>query len=179
MQVQRELERLRLWLLQNSQTGKRHTNSRYSVVGNEAELEQLILHTRLSLEADMFATRVLKIGFSLLALCGALAVWSLPAQAGSSPGTWRNGMVAGPITVGYYGADGRYYREGRRSGRRGYVREHRRPSRDYGDYYAYENPYARPRGYRSRGYRYGYSPEQYWLERREQEFRAYDSQRSR
>ncbi len=115
-------------------------------------------------------------GFAVLALGGSLAT-SAPAEAGSSTGTWRNGMVAGPYGVGYYGPDGRYYREGRRSGRRGYVREYRRAPRHYGGYYVYENPYARPRGYRSRGY--GYAPEWYRREQREREFRAYDSHRSR
>jgi hypothetical protein len=124
----------------------------------------------------MWTAPTLKIYLSVLALCGAPIAWSLPAQAGSSTGTWRDGMVAGPAKVGYYGADGRYYREGRRSGRRGSIRENRRPSRNSGDYYAYENPYAVPHGYRSRGY--GYAPDWYRREQREQEFRAYDSQRS-
>jgi hypothetical protein len=126
----------------------------------------------------MFAARALKIGFSVLAVCGALAAWSLPAQAGSGTGTWRNGMVAGPAGVGYYGFDGRYYGERRRSSRRGYVRENRRPSRSYGGYYVYEDPYAVPRGYGSRGYGYGHAPDWYQLERRERQFRAYDAQRS-
>ena len=111
------------------------------------------------------------------------AVWGsrgvvAPGQSGFQPGNVAQRHGGWSPQVGYYGADGRYYRDGRRSGRRGYVREDRRPSRNYGGYYVYENPYARPRGYRSRGYGYGYSPEQYWLERREQEFRAYNSQRS-
>ena len=48
-------------------------------------------------------------GFAVLALGGSLAT-SAPAEAGSSTGTWRNGMVAGPYGVGYYG--GRGYRSG-------------------------------------------------------------------
>ena len=124
----------------------------------------------------MSAARALKIGFSVFAMCGALAAWSLPAHAGESTGTWRNGMVSGPAGVGYYGSNGGYYVERHRSGRRGYAREYRRPSRGY---YVYEDPYAIPRRYGSRGYGYGYSREQYLLEKRDREYRAYDAHRSR
>ncbi len=127
----------------------------------------------------MLTARALKFGFSVLAVCGALAVGALPAQAGESTGTWRNGMVAGPAGVGYYGSDGVYYVERRRSGRRGYAREYRRPSRSYGGYYVYEDPHAVPHRYGSRGYGYGYAPEAYWREKREREYRAYDAHRSR
>ena len=126
----------------------------------------------------MVTARAFKTGFTALVLCGALAAWSPPAQAGSSTGTWRNGMVAGPAGVGYYGTNDGYYIETRRSGRRGYVREYRRPSRSYGSYYVYEDPYVLPRGYPQRGYGYGYDPESYWRAKREREFRKYDSQRS-
>ena len=127
----------------------------------------------------MSAARALKIGFSVFAMCGALAAWSLPAHAGESTGTWRNGMVAGPAGVGYYGSNGGYYVERPRSGRRGYVREYRRPSRAYGGYSVYEDPYAIPRSYGSRGYGYGYAPDWYLREQREREYRAYDAHRSR
>ncbi len=53
----------------------------------------------------MLTARASKIGFSVLALCEALAAWSLPAKAGSGTGAWRNGMVAGPTGVGHYGPD--------------------------------------------------------------------------
>ena len=47
-------------------------------------------------------------GLAVLALGGAL-VTSAPAEAGSGTGTWRNGMVAGPAGVGYYGGRGYGY----------------------------------------------------------------------
>jgi len=127
----------------------------------------------------MSNVRALKAGLSVLALGGALAAWSLPAQAGSSTGTWRNGMVAGAYGVGYYDPYGRFYGEGRRSGRRGYARETYRVPRSHGGYYVYEDPYAVPYGYHSRGYGYGYAPDWYRREQREREFRAYDQHRSR
>jgi hypothetical protein len=127
----------------------------------------------------MFTARALKTGLSVLALCGAFAAWSLPAEAGSSTGTWRNGMVDGPYGPGYYGPNGEYYGGGRQYRRRGYARESYRVPRHYGGRYVYGDPYAGPRGYRSRGYGYGDAPDWYRLEQREQEFRAYDSQRSR
>ncbi len=52
---------------------------------------------------------VLTAGFAVLALGGALLA-SAPAEAGASTGTWRNGMVAGPRGVGYYGGYGYGYR---------------------------------------------------------------------
>ncbi len=48
---------------------------------------------------------LLTAGFATLALGGALLT-SEPAEAGSRTGTWRNGMVAGPAGVGYYGGYG-------------------------------------------------------------------------
>lgn len=43
-------------------------------------------------------------GLAALALGGAvLASTTNTAEAGASTGTWRNGMVAGPYGVGYYG----------------------------------------------------------------------------
>ena len=42
-------------------------------------------------------------GFVALALSGAAMTAPTPAEAGSSTGRWRNGMVAGPDGVGYYG----------------------------------------------------------------------------
>jgi hypothetical protein len=41
-------------------------------------------------------------GAAVLALGGAM-VTPAPAEAGARTGTWRNGMVAGPYGVGYYG----------------------------------------------------------------------------
>jgi hypothetical protein len=87
----------------------------------------------------------LKTGLIALVLCGAAGAWSPPAQAGESTGTWRNGMVDGPYGPGYYGPDGTYYGDGRRSRRRVYVPEYRRPSRNYEAYYEYDDPYARHR----------------------------------
>ena len=104
----------------------------------------------------MFSDRVLKTGVAFLALSGAVAVWTAPAQAGASTGKWRNGMQMGPAGPGYYGPDGRYYGDGRQQRRRTYTREYYRPQRDYGSYYEYRDPYARPSGYRWRGGGYGY-----------------------
>jgi len=48
---------------------------------------------------------ILTAGFAALTLGGALLA-SAPAEAGARTGTWRNGMVAGPYGVGYYGPYG-------------------------------------------------------------------------
>ena len=109
----------------------------------------------------MLSGRVVRTGLAFLALSGAAAIWSAPVQAGSSTGTWRNGMVDGPYGPGYYGPDGRYYGDGRQQRRRGYARETYRPSRSYGGYYEYRDPYARPSGYRWRG-DYGPRRDRYW-----------------
>jgi hypothetical protein len=109
----------------------------------------------------MFTARILKTGLAIVAISGAVAVWSAPVQAGESTGTWRNGMVAGPYGPGYYGPDGPYYGDGRQQRRRSYSREYYRPSRNYGTYYEYRDPYARPSGYRWRG-GYGYRSDPYW-----------------
>lgn len=87
----------------------------------------------------MFPSRTLKAVLGALALGGAVLAWSVPAEAGASTGTWRNGMVAGPYGVGYYGgyrpAFGGYY--GRSYGYYGSYR----PA-----YYGYGyRPYYRPR----------------------------------
>jgi hypothetical protein len=50
-------------------------------------------------------------GLGALALGAAVLISAAPAEAGSSTGTWRNGMVAGPYGAGYYGPARRpYYR---------------------------------------------------------------------
>ena len=54
-----------------------------------------------------------------LALGAALVVSSVPATAGARTGTWRNGMVAGPLGVGYYAGYRPYYH-----GYRPYYRRH-------------------------------------------------------
>jgi hypothetical protein len=100
----------------------------------------------------MVSSRILKTGLVALALSGAALVSSLPAQAGESTGTWRNGMVEGPYGPGYYAPDGTYYGNGHRQRRRAYVQESYRESyrpapryrRSY-DYYG--DPYGRPPGY--------------------------------
>lgn len=108
----------------------------------------------------MFTVRLLKTGLAAIALVGAVATWTAPAEAGASTGTWRNGMREGYAGPGYYGPNGRYYGDGRQQRRRTYTRGYDRPSRSYGGYY-YEDSYARPRAYRSRGaYEYRHNP--YW-----------------
>jgi hypothetical protein len=103
----------------------------------------------------MFSTKMsLAIGLAVSVVGGAFLV-PAPAQAGSSTGTWRNGMVAGPRGVGLYGG-GYGYRGGGfgyRPGGFGY-----RPAA-----YGY-SPAAY--GYRSGGYGYrpvgyGYRPAAY------------------
>lgn len=52
----------------------------------------------------MFRTKAtLTAGLAALALGGAVMASTVPAEAGASTGRWRNGMVAGPAGVGYYG----------------------------------------------------------------------------
>jgi len=100
----------------------------------------------------MLSSRALKAGLAALGLFGALSLWSVPAEAGASTGTWRNGMVAGPRGPGYYVPYGRYYGEARPYRYRGYARRSYAPPRYYDGYDGYD-------GY---GYRYprrwGYSP---------------------
>ena len=55
------------------------------------------------MEQSMFLARILKAGVAAAFISGAALVSSLPAAAGSSTGTWRNGMVEGPYGPGYYG----------------------------------------------------------------------------
>jgi hypothetical protein len=111
----------------------------------------------------MVSGGILKAGFVALALSGAAWASSLPAQAGESTGTWRNGMVNGPYGPGYYGPDGAYYGDGRRQRRRAYVQEYYRPSRNYGTYEQYEGSYSPPRDYRWRRH-YEYRRDPYWDE---------------
>jgi hypothetical protein len=51
----------------------------------------------------MFLVKVLKVSFAAAVIGGAALASSLPAAAGESTGTWRNGMVEGPYGPGYYG----------------------------------------------------------------------------
>jgi hypothetical protein len=51
----------------------------------------------------MFLCRTSSASLGALVLGGALLAWTAPADAGARTGTWRNGMVAGPMGVGYYG----------------------------------------------------------------------------
>jgi len=108
-----------------------------------------------SSEGEMFSSRILKMGLVALALSGAAALTSLPAQAGESTGTWRNGMVDGPYGPGWYGPDGTFYGNDRTVRRRAYVRERYRPSYRYAPYGYYRDSYYPPR--RSYGY-YGERP---------------------
>ena len=50
-----------------------------------------------------------KAGIAAVAMAGAVATMSLPAEAGRRTGTWANGMVMGPYGPGYYGPGGAYY----------------------------------------------------------------------
>jgi hypothetical protein len=109
----------------------------------------------------MLSRYILKTGLAAVALFGAVATWSPPAEAGASTGTWGNGTVDGPYGPGYYGPNGEFYGNGRQYRRRSYDREYYRPSRNYGGYYYQEDPYARPRGYRWRE-EYGYRRNPYW-----------------
>jgi len=99
----------------------------------------------------MLYAGLFKTGLAALMLSGAIAVWSHPAQAGESTGTWRNGMVAGPYGPGYYSPNGAYYGDGRSYQRRGYAQDYYRPSRSHRRYYYDEEPY--PRVYRRGPYR--------------------------
>ncbi|HEV2565247.1 MAG TPA: hypothetical protein VGU19_09195 [Microvirga sp.] len=107
----------------------------------------------------MFSSRILKIGLLAAALSGAATLASLPAQAGESTGTWRNGMVNGPYGPGWY-EPGDYYEDARPVRRRPYVRDRYRhrpayrphryaPNRYYGNSYdprrEYGWPLERPR----------------------------------
>ena len=83
----------------------------------------------------MLHSRTWRAALGALALGGACLAWSEPASAGASTGTWRNGMVAGPLGVGYYG-----YRGGFRPGYHGGFR-----SAYYGGYNPYPRPYYRRR----------------------------------
>jgi hypothetical protein len=108
----------------------------------------------------MFSSRILKTGLLVLALSGSATLASLPAQAGESTGTWRNGMVDGAYGPGWYGPGGAYYEDTRTVRRRTHVRERHRtrpshrayryaPNRYYGDSYyprrGYDWPVERPR----------------------------------
>ena len=96
----------------------------------------------------MLHSRTWHAALGALALGGACLAWSEPASAGASTGTWRNGMVAGPVGVGYYG-----YRGGFRPGHYGGYHGGLRPAY-YGGYRGYGgfrtaynggyNPYPRP-----------------------------------
>jgi hypothetical protein len=45
---------------------------------------------------------------SAVIVAGSVLATALPAEAGASTGTWRNGMVASPYGAGQYGAPGGY-----------------------------------------------------------------------
>jgi len=113
-------------------------------------------------EDEMSASRIFTTGLAAFVLSGAVALWSVPADAGASTGRWRNGMVDGPYGPGYYGPDGTFYGDGRPRPRR-YVREYHRPSRNYREYYQYDDAYERPRSYRWRQ-QYEYRRRPYWDE---------------
>jgi hypothetical protein len=83
------------------------------------------------------ASRASKIALTILT-CASLSLPPSVAEAGMRTGTWRNGMVAGPAGVGWYGSHGYYA-----------PRQHYSP---YGGYYgaAYGARYGYP------GYSYGY-----------------------
>jgi hypothetical protein len=74
---------------------------------------------------------VVMAGLTALFMGGAMLA-SVPAQAGASTGTWKNGMVAGPYGVGCYNARC----AARNYGYRGspYRRHHYRPVQVYPSY---------------------------------------------
>jgi hypothetical protein len=100
------------------------------------------------------ASKVAKIALTILA-CTSLSLPPTAAEAGMRTGTWRNGMVAGPYGVGWYGSHG-YFAPSRHARYGGY----------YPGYYGagYGAPYGYP-GYGSydSGYYggYGYAPAYY------------------
>jgi hypothetical protein len=105
--------------------------------------------------------RTLKAGLVFLAFGGAVLASAAPADAGSSTGTWRNGMRAGPIGPNYYGQRGGYSGpersyaprrydggQGYGEGRRGYDgRRYGDGRRGYREERIYQQPYGRTPGY--------------------------------
>ena len=56
----------------------------------------------------MVLANALRASMAAALISGAALTSSLPASAGSSTGTWRNGMVAGPYGIGWYGPRGSF-----------------------------------------------------------------------
>jgi hypothetical protein len=109
------------------------------------------------------ASKVAKIALTVLA-CTSLSLAPTAAEAGMRTGTWRNGMVAGPYGVGWYGPGG-YFAPSQHAHYGGY----------YPGYYGagYGGPYGYPRySYGYGGYdpgyygSYGYYPGYYYRKRR-------------
>jgi hypothetical protein len=78
----------------------------------------------------MSQARSLKVLAGAVIAAGSVLATALPAEAGASTGTWRNGMVAGPYGAGHYGrsaAPRDYYGGARNDYRDGY-----RGASDYG-----------------------------------------------
>jgi len=100
-----------------------------------------------------------KIALTVLT-CTSLSLPPTAAEAGMRTGTWRNGMVAGPYGVGWYGPDGSfapahrgyfggyhrgYYGGGYGYGYPGYYRRYSYAPAYYGDYGYYPGYYYRKR----------------------------------
>jgi hypothetical protein len=103
----------------------------------------------------MFRIAALRTALFAIGVGATMLFSSAPADAGASTGRWRNGMVAGPYGVGYYGYPARRY---------GAYRAYRyRPAYAYRPYryrpaygyrpYRYRTGYRRP-AYAYRNYRY-------------------------
>ncbi|MBA1155510.1 hypothetical protein [Microvirga mediterraneensis] len=113
----------------------------------------------------MFSSRILKTCVLALALSGAATLASLPAQAGESTGTWRNGMVSGPYGVGWYGPGGVTYEHARTVRRRAYVPPRHRYNRSYRSHRYAPNRYYRDRYYGNRYYGNRYYGNRYYQRR--------------
>ncbi|WP_262030410.1 hypothetical protein [Microvirga sp. Mcv34] len=100
----------------------------------------------------MFSSRILKTCVLALALSGSATLASLPAQAGESTGTWRNGMVNGPYGAGWYGPGGVTYERARTVRRKAHVPPRHRYGRSYRAYRYAPNRYYRNRHYGNRYY---------------------------
>jgi hypothetical protein len=104
------------------------------------------------------ASKIIKIALTVLT-CTSLSLPPTVAEAGMRTGTWRNGMVAGPSGVGWYGRHGSFAPAHRAYyggwGYGGYRRA------DFGGY-GYHPRYYGGYGYHRRYYGgYGYAPAYY------------------
>ena len=89
-------------------------------------------------------SRFSKVALTVLT-CAGLVLPPTFAEAGASTGTWRNGMVAGPDGVGWYGRHGAYVPARHYGGYGGWGRGYHRPHYGYGP--AYDGGYGYDPGY--------------------------------